>query len=168
MGSGGVRPGLVAGKTASTGIDLLPRLSSICLISAEPSVQSASRGTTWFFSIAALTLLVSIAVARLYLHVGHQSAEKSTSTVAPLSRNSASRARLKGCSHGITDFTGPSSKNAAVPIAVASDAACTQRPNPMSPPCDSCARPTHQQAIQMPIKSTNVGTNQSWWRNVNR
>ena len=66
------------------------------LISGEPSVQSASIGTTWLASIAAFTFVVSIAVARLNLQVGHQSAEKSTSTVAPSRRRSASRSLEKG------------------------------------------------------------------------
>ena len=97
----------------------------------------------------------------------HQSAEKSTSTVAPFCRRSVSRSREKG-SHGITDVTGPRNMKARLPTVPTIPAAWTQRPNPMSPARASCARPIHQQAAQMPMSSAKVGTNQSWSRNVNR
>ena len=90
----------------------------------------------------------------------HQSAEKSTSTVAPPVRNSARRARENG-SQGMIDSTGPRNVNEAQPIAAATPAAWTQRPKPTEPPLASCPLPIHQQAAQMPTSSANVGTNQS-------
>ena len=114
---------MVGGKKASTGIDLLLRLSSIALISGDPSVQSASIGIIFRACRAFLTFGVSIAKLRLYLQVRHQSAEKSTITVSPCSRSWES-CRFENGSHSIRESTGPRYVNAAVPSVPEITAAC--------------------------------------------
>ena len=146
----------VGGKNASTGIDLLLRLSNIDLISGDPSVQSASIGTIFCSCKAFFTFGVSIAKLRLYLQVRHQSAEKSTITVSPCSRSWESLCSENG-SHLISESTGPRNANAAVPSVPEITAACVHWITPAMPRF-FWVRPTHQHPAQIATRSAKVGT----------
>ena len=79
---------------AKSGMLRLLSSASACLMVSLRSVQSASSGTTPLRSTRSRTFSRLMAALRFHLHVGHQLAVKSTSTVLPSARAAASAAGL--------------------------------------------------------------------------